>query len=302
MVSVLLCALLAAGASYALVPMPGTSPWLDTSMCAPTDSLMMCQLKKGQCSPLNTVFSPPGGPIKTITDCANATGLVLGPQFFMSAGLAFITGSPESLPDKTTADTATATAIRRCALNSTGLLNADMVTVNRTVVAALVVNAFSPPALGAAVATAVATCPEPVDLKMSDFITCLRAACMSSVSGSPFIKMASAALTSPPIPPAIAAPLAAPLAKKPAPIPAPPKVAPPAPPKAAAPAAAPGAAAAPAGSTAYSAGGFAYPGVGAAPISPFGGVFPTSAYASSFMALPAAFEYPGMSPALTGAA
>nr|XP_027213902.1 uncharacterized protein LOC113806971 [Penaeus vannamei] len=86
MVSVLLCALLAAGASYALVPMPGTSPWLDTSMCAPTDSLMMCQLKKGQCSPLNTVFSPPGGPIKTITDCANATGLVLGPQFFMSAG------------------------------------------------------------------------------------------------------------------------------------------------------------------------------------------------------------------------
>lgn len=175
-----------------------------------------------------------------------------------------------------------------------------MVTVNRSAVASLVANAFSPTALGAAVASAVATCPEPVDCKMSDFIACLRAACMSSVSGSPFIKMATAALTSPPIPPAVAAPLA----KMPAPIPAPPKLAPPPPPKAPAAAGAPGAAGAPApaGPAAYSTGGFTYPGVGAAPISPFGGVFPTSAYASSFMALPAAFEYPGMSPALTGAA
>ena len=40
----------------------------------------------------------------------------------MAVGLAFISGSPESLPDKSSFDSATATAIRRCALNATGLV------------------------------------------------------------------------------------------------------------------------------------------------------------------------------------
>lgn len=38
------------------------------------------------------------------------------------AGLAFVSGSPESLADKTSADPNTVTAIRRCALNATGLV------------------------------------------------------------------------------------------------------------------------------------------------------------------------------------
>lgn len=169
-----------------------------------------------------------------------------------------------------------------------------MVTVNRTAVAATVATAFSTSALGSVVASAVASCPEPVDCKMSDFITCLKTACMNNVAGTPFIQMAKTALTAAPIPPPIAAPLTATLAKKPVAAPA---VAPAAVPAASSPGA-PGAA----GPSSYSTGGFTYPGVGSAPISPFGGVFPTSTYASSFMALPAAFEYPGMSPALTGAA
>lgn len=55
-------------------------------MCSPTDPPAMCQLKKGQCFPLSTVFSPKGGPVKAITSCANVTGTVLGPQFYTSIG------------------------------------------------------------------------------------------------------------------------------------------------------------------------------------------------------------------------
>lgn len=64
-----------------------TSPLLSVaSMCELSDSLMVCQLKKGQCSPVGAVFSPPGGPVKAVTSCATATGVVLGPQFYMSIG------------------------------------------------------------------------------------------------------------------------------------------------------------------------------------------------------------------------
>ncbi|XP_047489679.1 uncharacterized protein LOC125039596 [Penaeus chinensis] len=198
MQSVVACVLVFVAGASAVMPAGGfaASPWLDTSMCPPTDSLMVCQLKKGQCSPVGSVFSPPGGPVKAITSCANTTGVVLGPQFFMSIGLAFVSGSPESLADKTSSDPAAVTAIRRCSLNTTGLLNADMMTLNRTAVAASVASAFSTPAMGAAVASAVASCPEPVDYKITDFVTCLKTACMNSVSVSPFMQMATASFQS----------------------------------------------------------------------------------------------------------
>ncbi|XP_047489676.1 uncharacterized protein LOC125039592 [Penaeus chinensis] len=184
--------LLVAGVS-AVTPAAGpqVSPWIDTSLCDLSDSLMVCQLKKGQCSPVGSVFSPPGGPVKAITSCANTTGVVLGPQFYLNIGLAFVMGSPESLADKTSSDPNTVIAIRRCALNATGLLNADMMTLNRTVIAASMSSAFSTPALGAAVASAVASCPEPVDYKITDFVTCLRTACMVNVSATSLMKMAT---------------------------------------------------------------------------------------------------------------
>nr|XP_027213893.1 uncharacterized protein LOC113806961 [Penaeus vannamei] len=170
---------------------------------------MVCQLKKGQCSPVGAVFSPPGGPVKAVTSCANTTGVALGPQFFMSIGLAFVSGNPESLADKTSSDPAAVTAIRRCALNATGLLNADMMTLNRTAIAASVASAFSTPALGAAVSFAVAACPEPVDYKVTDFVTCLKTACMNSVSVSPFMQMAKTSFQSMMAAPPAGAPAAA---------------------------------------------------------------------------------------------
>lgn len=68
-----------------------------------------------------------------------------------------------------------------------------MVTLNRTAVVASVAAAFTTPALAEAVVSAVATCPEPVNYQLADFISCLRSACMASVTvpatagGSPFM-------------------------------------------------------------------------------------------------------------------
>ncbi|KAK7065150.1 hypothetical protein SK128_014451 [Halocaridina rubra] len=230
-------------------PSAASSPWMDTSLCPVTDSLMVCQLKKGMCSPISTIFSPPGGPVKAVATCANSTGAALGPQFFMSIGLAFLSGSPESLADKASSDPTTATAIRRCALNATGLLNPDMITLNRTTVANSLSSAFITPDLGDSVAAAVTTCPEPIDYKVTDFINCLKVACMNNVAVSPFMSMATAALTGAGSPATKPLPVAAPKpAKKPSPVSVP---------------------ASAATGSAYSAGAFSYPGAPGA-----GGAFP----------------------------
>lgn len=65
-------------------------------------------------------------------------------------------------------------------------LSNDTKTLNRTAVASSISSAFSIPSLAAAVASSVSSCPEPVDYKMSDFITCLKTSCMNSVS--PFMQ------------------------------------------------------------------------------------------------------------------
>lgn len=88
-------------------------------------------------------------------------------------------------------------------------LNADMMTLNRTAIAASVASAFSSPALGAAVSFAVAACPEPVDYKVTDFVTCLKTACMNSVSVSPFMQMAKTSFQSMMAAPPAGAPAAA---------------------------------------------------------------------------------------------
>ncbi|XP_068203004.1 uncharacterized PE-PGRS family protein PE_PGRS10-like [Palaemon carinicauda] len=214
--SILLLLLLGTASATTQVSPPTSStssPWMDTSLCPLTDSLMVCQLKKGMCSPISTIFSPPGGPVKAITVCTNATGAALGPQFFMSVGLTFLAGAPESLADKASSDPATATAIRRCALNNTGLLNPDLLTLNRTAVSDSLSGAFITSDLGAAVAAAVASCPEPVDYKLTDFIHCLKVACMSNVAVTPFMSEATSLLTGAGAPAAAAAALVA--AKKP---------------------------------------------------------------------------------------
>nr|XP_027213901.1 uncharacterized protein LOC113806970 [Penaeus vannamei] len=195
MQSVAVCVLVLAAGVSAVPPAGGfaASPWADTSMCSPTDPPAVCQLKKGQCSPLATVFSPPGGPVKAVTSCATATGVVLGPQFYMSIGKAFSSGNLESMVDMVSSDSTEATVMRFCFVNATGLLNSDLVTLNRTAVVASVAAAFTTPALAEAVVSAVATCPEPVNYQLADFISCLRSACMASVTvpatagGSPFM-------------------------------------------------------------------------------------------------------------------
>lgn len=54
-------------------------------------------------------------------------------------------------------------------------------TLNRTAIAASVNTSFKNSPLGAVVAQAAATCPEPVDYMMADYMTCLKDACLKNV-------------------------------------------------------------------------------------------------------------------------
>nr|XP_053631067.1 uncharacterized protein LOC128687578 isoform X2 [Cherax quadricarinatus] len=156
--------------------------------CGPgEDTNARCILKKTQCSPITRIISGPQGPVDTLISCANQTGVFLDPVFFMSIGLAFLQGNPESLTDQVSPDSATSSGIRRCILNATGLANPDM-TLNRTAVAVNLSMGFpSSSTLGAAVAAAAVTCPEPVDYRLTDFISCLKMACMNSVVNNPLM-------------------------------------------------------------------------------------------------------------------
>ncbi|KAG7164647.1 uncharacterized protein LOC121871424 [Homarus americanus] len=171
-------------------PMPsGASPWaVRSSLCSPGDPPAVCQLKKSKCVPISKALIGPAGPVNSVLTCANTTGVVPDPLFFMGIGMAFAQGNPETLVDHVTSDPSASIAIRRCVFNATGLANPDL-TLNRTAVAARVTSALVTPTMVAAVAAVIPFCPEPVDYRLTDLITCLETACMNSVPVSPFMAM-----------------------------------------------------------------------------------------------------------------
>ncbi|KAK7065355.1 hypothetical protein SK128_003577 [Halocaridina rubra] len=61
-------------------------PWRDTSLCPAGDTVETCQMKKGKCAHLGSVFTPFGGPLKSVTDCVNATGTTLSTDFYDYVG------------------------------------------------------------------------------------------------------------------------------------------------------------------------------------------------------------------------
>merc|ERR1712212_871056 len=126
-------------ACLALIALEGTKaiiPFLDTSLCEPTDTFPACQLKQVQCSVVDTLLTMPMGPVGSIVNCANISGLALDLPFYTNIGTAFINNTLHLLPDLVSAgDTVMATTIRKCTLNSTGALQPEL-TINRTALAA----------------------------------------------------------------------------------------------------------------------------------------------------------------------
>ncbi|XP_066962453.1 uncharacterized protein [Macrobrachium rosenbergii] len=97
--------LMVVGVSYAAFPGPGPmNPWIDTSMCPPGDTVSVCQMKKSRCAGVRKVFQGAVSPVGAVIQCANATGVMPGPDFFLSIGLAFAKGTPEMLADQVSRD------------------------------------------------------------------------------------------------------------------------------------------------------------------------------------------------------
>ncbi|XP_045605641.1 uncharacterized protein [Procambarus clarkii] len=167
---------------------------METSMCAKTDPLAVCMVKQAQCAPLDGLLAPLLGTPDLITACANTTGVPLKSDFYSSIGKAVVTGVPSSLGKRPTSDPVANLVIRRCVLNATDMLAADG-TLDRSVVVTQVA-LLSPPDLGAAVAVAATTCPEPVSYQTSGFIQCLKKACVASAPGPASAPGLASSLTS----------------------------------------------------------------------------------------------------------
>ncbi|XP_068203425.1 uncharacterized protein [Palaemon carinicauda] len=160
---------------------PKTNPWMSasTSMCPPGDTPMACQAKKTKCSGVRKAFTGPGGPVGSVIECANATGVAPDPIFYMSIGIAFAKGTPEILADQISPSPTAAKSIKQCTLNATGLLNPDS-TFNKTTLANTLTTGLPEPGMNAAVLQAVYTCPEPKDFQVTDYINCITTACINS--------------------------------------------------------------------------------------------------------------------------
>ncbi|XP_064085276.1 uncharacterized protein LOC135200572 [Macrobrachium nipponense] len=177
--------LMVVGVSYAAFPGPGfVNPWVDTSRCPPGDTIPMCQLKKSKCTGVRKVFQGAVSPVGAVVKCANATGVMPGPDFFLSIGLAFAKGNSEMLADQVSTDPSVTMAIRQCTLNATGLLSPDN-TIDRFAVATALNASLSTPALSAAAMEAAFSCPEPEDFQPTKYINCITSACISSVTVGP---------------------------------------------------------------------------------------------------------------------
>ncbi|XP_053641340.1 uncharacterized protein [Cherax quadricarinatus] len=167
-----------------VVPVAAALTRVETSMCGKTDTLAECVVKQGQCSPLDDLLAPLLGTPDLITACANTTGVPLNSDYYESIGKAVVTGvSASNLMRQPTSDSVANLAIRRCVLNATHMLGADGSLLDRGAVVTQV-SLLSPPDLGAAVAAAATTCPEPTSLKTTGFIQCLKKACMTNAPGS----------------------------------------------------------------------------------------------------------------------
>ncbi|KAK3882736.1 hypothetical protein Pcinc_012909 [Petrolisthes cinctipes] len=154
-------------------------PGFDMSACGGEWSVAGCQVRLAQCSPITRALSGPAGPVTSVLACLALTSLPANPtpDFFMSIGAAFLEGKPETLVDQV-GPSPTYLDLRRCVLNSTGLVG-DNMALNRTVVKERLASEIPSQGLADAVVAALPSCPDPVDYSLAPLIACLRAACMS---------------------------------------------------------------------------------------------------------------------------
>ncbi|KAG7156836.1 uncharacterized protein LOC121853297 [Homarus americanus] len=155
---------------------------VDTSMCAKTDPVPLCLMKKSQCAPLDGLLATLLGTPDVIMGCVNITSVPIKPDYYASIGKALVTGLVGSLGKKPTSNPVANLAIRQCVLNATGMLGEDGSLDRGAVVSQ--VSLLTPPSLAAAVVTAATTCPEPASYKTTEFIKCLKKVCVASAPGA----------------------------------------------------------------------------------------------------------------------
>ncbi|XP_047489593.1 uncharacterized protein LOC125039562 [Penaeus chinensis] len=148
--------------------------WDTDPICGVGELPYNCHLKKVQCGAITKMLEPSGGYIQNFVICAKAAASELGPVFFKNLGVAYANSTDGKRVSPTITD------VRRCALESTGLLQSDS-TINRTAIAASITTAFKASPLGVAIGQAATTCPEPTEFMMADFMNCLKEACLQNV-------------------------------------------------------------------------------------------------------------------------
>ncbi|XP_071518090.1 uncharacterized protein [Panulirus ornatus] len=140
-----------------------------------------CKVRDSRCKVVRQLAQGKAGPVKDVFDCAAAQG-VPKMQVINVLSTAFKSGQPETIVDRVISnDTQAASQLRRCVYTAGGL-----VTVNGTLDRAAMVQKlqslpYTHPAVLDTIALAVAECPEPENLQMSSFLSCVRSSCIQDM-------------------------------------------------------------------------------------------------------------------------
>lgn len=145
--------------------------------------LGQCQLRTAKCKDIKGIAQGTSGPVKDVMDCATLLGI---PKMMVIGVLpqAFGEGKPETIVDRVMPNNTEASSeLRRCVMQASGLLTLNG-TLNRAALQFKLTTTMMHPLVKDVVTTALSTCPDPDDYKISDFLTCLRGECIQKMPES----------------------------------------------------------------------------------------------------------------------
>ncbi|XP_066962431.1 uncharacterized protein [Macrobrachium rosenbergii] len=143
-----------------------------------------CQIRLEKCTEVKGLTQGTSGPVKDVFDCATLQGI---PKTQVIAVLpaAFSSGQPDTIMDRVVInDTAAATRFRRCVLTAAGVVTMNGTLDRTSLISKLHMKTTVHPLLMDVVSKGINDCPEPPNLKVAQFMACVRKHCVQNMPES----------------------------------------------------------------------------------------------------------------------
>ncbi|XP_068202997.1 uncharacterized protein [Palaemon carinicauda] len=143
-----------------------------------------CQIRLQKCAEVKGLTQGTAGPVKDVFDCATLQGIPKT-QVISVLPAAFQSGQPDTIMDRIVInDTAAATRFRRCVLTAAGVITMNGTLDRTALISKLHMKTTVHPLLMDVVSKGINDCPEPPNMKVGQFMTCVRKHCVQNMPES----------------------------------------------------------------------------------------------------------------------